>query len=551
MRRARPAPRSAASRARRPAAAARKRVAKAAPRRAPSFRLPVADSARVPLLVLLVGLLLAALWLPFAPFSLPRSTRLWRGYQTLLVRVGSSAEHALPAALRRLGAGVVSEQTTTVDFYDFSGQSRTRLADLSRRLDPEDPRHDPYMDRIKGYFNVTSSRADWRVAYIPARSGPLAVFLTLRPFLGPSWAGGWRLAELDPVERLIACAAVLAFAVILSASTTKRRRGTMLLGVLGAALWVPAVVNGPSGVLALCLIVLTAWLPLAYEWLLVVRGETPGVRQTARGVVAFLGTAAGGVTVFLALAGFSVSALTLCISPVAGSLLLLGALPLSRASVEAWRVRRARVAIPHVPTGADPQRGRFLAIIVGLSALALSGLLPLARGGACPVPVPLIGVKDFSWHSLQRLQARGLGDRLPDISDYVAHEAYQQGLGYGRKWAFPLEDERVYEREYLLDQSSGVIQARLRTVKVFDSPWLAAAVSRPAPGSVEALLAAQGRPVAAAVQGPAGPLSRSLPFTIIVFCVLFALLGRDLGLGPLIRDNLWRLNSEARRDQVP
>ena len=500
---------------------------------------------------MLVALLLAVLWLPSAPFFGPRSTRLWRGYQTLLVRVGSSAERALPAVLGRLGPGVVSEQTTTVDFYDFSGQARVSLADLSRRLDREDPRHDPYVDGIKGYFNVTTREADWRIVYMPARSGPVAVFVTLRQVLGAPGAGGWRLAELDPVEKLIACAAPLVFAAILSAFAAKRRRGTILLGALGAALWVPAIVNGPPGVLALSLIVLAAWLPLAQEWLLLVRGEAAGVKQTGRGLLVFLGAAAGGVTAFLALTGFSSPALALCVSPVVSSLLLLAALPLSRASVEAWRVRRVRVAIPHVPTGSDPQKGRFLAITVGLFALALSGLQPLARGGACPVPVPLIGVWDFSWSSLQRLQARSPGNRLPDISDYVAHQAYQQGLGFGRKWAFPLPDERIYEREYLLDQSTGVVQARLRTVKVFDASWLAAAVSRPAPGSVEALLLAQGRPVAAAVQGPAGPLSRSLPFTIIVFCVLFAVLGRDLGLGPLIRDNLWRLNSEARRDQVP
>ncbi len=88
-------------------------------------------------------------------------------------------------------------------------------------------------------------------------------------------------------------------------------------------------------------------------------------------------------------------------------------------------------------------------------------------------------------------------------------------------------------------------------MKVFDSTWLASVSAHPASASLDALLLSQGRPVEAAVRGPARALAGELPFTALAFCALLLLLGRDLRLGLLIRGNLWRLNGEARRDQIP
>ena len=467
------------------------------------------------------------------------------------MRVGGSVESEFPAALARLGPGVVSAVTTTVDFYDFSGMARVQLNDLARRLDPQDPRRDPYMDRMAGYFTVTTGEADWQAAYIPVRSSSFALFLRLRELLGPSGARSWQLVEFDPVEKVLAAASALGFALAIALSSARRRRGTVLLSLLGSMVWIPALLGGGSSVLALCLAELFAWLALAHEWLLFVRGEAANASRTLRCLTAYGGVSMVGVSLFLALGGYSPGSLAISISPLLCSLALLASVPPFCAVADAWRSRRIRVPVPYVDAGTDSRKGRSIALIVGLFALATVGLLPLARGGASAAPIPLFGVRDFSWLAAERLQARSSADRLPDFSDLVAHEAYQQALGLGRKWSFPLPDERVYRREYIVDPSTGSIQARMRTIKAFDSPWLASVISMPAPGSLEALLAAQGRAVAAAVQGPAGPLSRSLPFTMLVFCALLALLGRDLGLGPLIRGNLWRFNSEARRNQVP
>lgn len=545
--------RSTRTRGKSTAKSAPKAKGKTRSRRAPPRRKLPVPGPRASALVLCALALLAVLLLvlPSLPFIGPRPTSLWEGYQTVLVRLGGRADAALPAALAKLGPGVVSERTTSVDFYDFMGSSRVTLADLGRRLDPQDPRRDPYVRRVAGYFTVTSSEADSHVAYVPSRSGSLILFLRLRQLLGSPAASGWRLVDFDPVEKLVAVGAALGFALVMSFASHRRRRGTLLLSLLGAILWTPSLLNGGAPTFALCLIMMAAWLPLAHEWLLFVRGEGAGRSAVESRLAFFGGVAVASGALFLALGGWSASRFALALSPSLSSLVLLSCVPFFCAVADRWRGKRARSPIPYVRSETDPQRGSSLALTLALFSVALVGLLPLARGGACPAPIPVIGARDFTWQSLAKLHARGSADRLPDLADYVSHEAYQQTLGLGRAWAFPVRDERVYQRDYLVDRSTGVIQARLETVKVFGSPWLASVVARPVPGTVEALLIAQNRPVAAAVQGPAGPLSRSLPFTIVVFCALLALLGRDLGLGPLIRGNLWRLNSEARRDQVP
>jgi hypothetical protein len=141
--------------------------------------------------------------------------------------------------------------------------------------------------------------------------------------------------------------------------------------------------------------------------------------------------------------------------------------------------------------------------------------------------------------------------RLPGFAALVTHAAFQETIAFGRPWRAPKRDERVAVREYLSNDATGVFVERLRTVKVFDTAWLQGVRRRAQPGSLESLLYAQGRPVTVSVKGAGFGLLRELPIVLLVLCALLAWLGRDLGLGPLIRGNLLRFNGAARRDQVP
>ena len=140
---------------------------------------------------------------------------------------------------------------------------------------------------------------------------------------------------------------------------------------------------------------------------------------------------------------------------------------------------------------------------------------------------------------------------MPDLSDLVTHAAFQETMAFGRPWRLPSPDERVYVREFSSSPSTGIIDSRLRCVKVFDETWRKAVRRRTEAGSLEALLFSQGRPVAVAVRGSGRSLFREFPVTLGVLIALLALLARDLGVGPLIRSNILRSTMVARRNQIP
>ncbi len=491
------------------------------------------------------GLGLGILWAPFLPIAFPKPTRVWRGYDTLLVRAGGPADSRLEQAVKHLGPGVVGQHTTTVDFYDFSSSARARLADLPRRLDPLDPRRDPYIDGMAGYFSVTSGEADFHVAYIPARWSAPRLFIALARMLGPWGSGAWRLVEFDPAEKLLSVASAIAFAFLLASGS--RRRGPLAFVMTTSALWIPAILAGGPGILALCLILLFFWGPLLRARL-ASSGPEALPEKLRKPFIACSVISAASIAIFSFLNGSSASEVMQPAAPFLCTLLLFLFAPAFLST--ARRKSPVFSPIPLLWQGNGDGKGRQRALSVALFAIAGVVLVPLARGGAFPAPLRVIGVRSFSWDAVTRLRHTAGPDRLPDFSDLVAHEAYQQTLGFGKAWHYPVRDERIYRRDYLVDPATGTVSARLQTVKTFNSTWLASVIDHPEPGSLEALLRWQGRPVAVAVRGPARALARELPFTALAFCALLTLLCRDLRLGLLIRGNLWRLIGEARRDQV-
>ncbi|MGO9412034.1 MAG: hypothetical protein ACLQCB_14950 [Spirochaetia bacterium] len=496
------------------------------------------------------ALALAILWIPFAPFVSPKPSRVWRGYHTILVREGSHADALLSLAAARLGPGVISEPTATVDFYDFSSSIRFPYAQLAKRLDSLDPRRDPYIDRMAGFFSFPDGAEELHALYVPARSTSFALFMRLWRLWGPCGRDTWRLADFDPLEKLLSVLALTGFATVMTLGGGKRRRGSPALAFAASLLWLPAILAGGPSVLALCVLLLSFHLPLVRARLAAPGKGPTDLRKTKDPLFLYLGAGALALGVFFVLNGCSLALLIQPLAPFACSLLLVLLVPFFSRVAEGRRKAMVFAPVPILKNGADQGKGRQKALALALFSIIFVVLVPLLRDGAFPAPVPVWGARGFSWDAVASLQRGPKADRLPDFSDFVAHEAYQQTLGLGRKWKEPVRDERIYYREYLVDPASGVVHARLLTVKVLDSTWLRSLTAHPAPTSVEALLLAQGRPVAAAVRGPARALAGELVYLALVFCSILLLLGWDLRAGLLIRGNLWRLNGAARRDQI-
>jgi hypothetical protein len=509
--------------------------------------LPVAAAALV--------VLFCAVWL--APLA-PRPTALWRGYYTLAAARSSPAARGLADLSARLGRGrpAVTRWSAPVYFADFVGLERTVVADLGRRLDPADPRFDPYMRGLDGYFRAAGGGTQWEIAYIPAFRSRLAVSVSLLASLGPPGRAGWRLIDFDPLAAALSCVACLAYAVLACLPLERRRRRLLAPSLACALLWLPVVAGGGVAVLCLFFLLFAAWHRLMEECVSYARDailhnwKDPAQREIAERFSAFL-VLAFVVPVLLGLATESGPSRIFSLAVTIVSSLLIAFIPFpAYALKKAGRRRRPRFEpVPIVRRRSWPLAYRRALLVAAGTAAAGLCMLSALRGLPLLSPQRIPGVRGLSWESLARSQGVSRPGLVPGLADAAAHAAYQEGLAFGRGYGFPARGERVTVSEYLWSPKALAVVPRQRTVKVYDDAWLAGVFSRAEPASVERMLAAQGRPVAAAAAGPADPVLRDLPLALLFLGALAAGLLAELGIGPLISGKLWRLNIPARRRQ--
>jgi hypothetical protein len=499
----------------------------------------------------LLAALVAFLWLPALPGLGPRPTGAWRGYRVIAVRSETARGWGEAALTARLGTRVISDATATVDFWDFDGFAHVPYAALDGRLDPHDPRRDSYIDGAGGYFHTGGTARTWWIAYLPAEGGALGAWIRAARLLGVPFRGEWRLAEFDPLERIVDIACVFCFGVLLALSLEEFRRAAVLAAVIAAATWIPLLLEVGAPALAAAVIVFLAWFPLLRACLRVREWNGKLARAAKRPLGVFAAAALAAFAAAAAGQGFSFGSVLAFLSPLAASLLLLSLVPaFSLLAAGPWKRRRLFEPVPIVRPQADGRRGRTAAVVAGVS-LVLAVVLPLARGAPLPAPHPVAGTAGFSWQALGRAAGARHGSSLPGYASLVTHAAFQQTIAFGRPWRTPRRDERVTVREYASDPSTGSLAARLRTVKVFDTAWLQGLRRRAVPGSLEALLYAQDRPVDARVRTGGGRFPKDLPAVILALVVLGAWVGRGRGLGPLIRAAMMGLNGAARRNEAP
>jgi hypothetical protein len=499
------------------------------------------------------GLLALALIAAAAPLlDAPDSTRAWRGYQTLLLRADIAGTETMGSVEARFGPGVVDSRGATVDFWSFDGLESVPLADLGLRIDPSDPRYDPYMAAASGYFTANVRGEEWHVMYLPARMPAAVTWLRLIRVLGFPAGGAWRLIELDPIEKGLSLAAILCVAPLLAFSRGKSRRTEMHMALAGALIWIPCILAGGVSCLALAVLLFMAWHPLMQVFVPLRGWNSHLIRDARPPLRRYLAVAAIGCVLLLPADRFSLRLPLLCLCPVSASLLTLAGIAWLKGGAAKHRKRRVKFEpIPIVRSSKNTAHGRTAARLLALLALACIGCVPLMRGVRFPLPLPALGAPGFSWESLAALSRGNRPGLLPGYADLVTHEAYQQTLAFGRPWRTPVRDERVYVRDYLISPEEGRIQARQKTVKVFDSTWLSSVRLRSRAGTLEALFFRQGRPVAAAMRGPGWQLLLDLPALLGAVGALLFLLIRDGGVGPLIQSILLRFNRRARRNKVP
>jgi hypothetical protein len=118
----------------------------------------------------------------------------------------------------------------------------------------------------------------------------------------------------------------------------------------------------------------------------------------------------------------------------------------------------------------------------------------LIPGGAVPRPVPTASRRPrLEYGELERiwaergLRASGSEKRLPDLADYLAHRAYQEGLLYGREYEFPRRDETV-ELTRFRHEPDGSYSSFTEPVLTYDGAWVDQSLREAPPGITRVLV---------------------------------------------------------------
>lgn len=446
--------------------------------------------------------------------------RIWAGYYTLAVPERFSESEVLGRLEAQGLAGVVTESGTTVRVTAFSHVEEVPLGEIDDRLEPGDPRYDPYIRRLPALFRATGSRESYRLFFLPAESGILGTVATLNRALKPE-VHDWFLVDFAGVNRWVALGGI-SLVVLALIAMAKKRRGALLffclpwlLGTLSVGGAWPVV--GGAGCIA--------------GFVFLASAEDP------KSIGRFLAPVALAAALLVGVrsAGLPVSETAIALG---ASVLALGIRIVLRRRRSLGRDHRLFALVRIVPQGAAAEEKRLERALILLPVMALLGvvltLLPAGRDIEVPAPAALsalderpagtlgAGDPDPDNPELERLQRLWVETRdaeLPNLSDFLAHVAYQQGFAYGADYDFPTPEEPLTLLE--IREENGRLVEATRVAAVYDNDWAEEVLSSVPQGSIERVLVQQ-RISTGVVRTPLNGLYSSTSHLIVYFAVLLA-----------------------------
>lgn len=481
---------------------------------------------------LLISALIFALLGAAAFFLAPLSPSggVWPGYQILLVNKGIPEADILSALSSAGIQDVISESGQQVHISDFSKLVLVSLPEARQRLSalgPDDPRLDAYLQGLGRWFSTGNGSRSYRIFYIANAygAGPGRIASALGPYKGAfllpeAGAAGesWCLGA-----GIVLCAA---FAIYLILSSKRRR----LLRSLILLPWLALSFRGcfPAGMALVWEAFFCSVFPHIEE-----NYENSRRRKSLRPLLLGLpdlllagappGLCALGLLllqpglIFAVLCALGASFSGFCTA------LALGAIKKSRpgfipvrlgAKSLMARVRQNLLSRETLPALIAAFLGLLLSLLPALFP-AKGSRLPALSGISLPQPASALPLSAFPGPAeASRLIKSKLPDFLPDMADYLAHEAREEAVFYA-----PLQG-RGDPFESLSVPAPGGTEAFSLD---FDSSWAHGVYRRLPERGVERLLAAQGRFVRVALL-PLGSFKAQplAPREVILYIILVA-----------------------------
>jgi hypothetical protein len=458
-------------------------------------RIPGTWGRRIILLLLLSGLFLLSALAYLLPVSFIRGDQIFRGYYTVLVDASIPLSDAVRLAEESGFSEIISSSTARIDYYDFGELSSILLAELDKRFDELDPRVDPYMRSVKNLFFTSCGGRDWNILFVAGSFSPFQVYSRLLKAFRNERAV-FQVVEYDGLKQILFCLFFCLFAGFIIC-TFRAPKIYLLLGIIP---WLTFPLSGSFSLLVSASIMYLGFSLCIEEWGPVFTYYLNyGIFDPQKGRVleaCAVWIASGIVSaVLLTTSGQGLLGFIPVLIAFLGDLALFGC-EILRLSARKGRQEHTLffpVTILKVKGNSDPRRVVRASVIAAL--LLLSPLLVLFFDkGDIPIPAPIDvpQVHSFTRSEMETLWNYGSAGDLPNISSYIAHRAYQEGLLFKGTYGFPEEDEELSIPSFRIEGEL----VRMETVAgiQFTDSWYRGIMRENLHDSIGALLREQKKP---------------------------------------------------------
>ena len=495
------------------------------------------------LLTILSGYVLSL----FLAFNRPVST-VWSGYYTVLIS-GEVAPRDAVEAMRAQGlSGVLSEATATVEIQAYDRMERVSVDRLDERLDPLDPRYDPYLKGVHALFRAAQGDRAYAVYYVPTDDGIVATRRALVQAVG-ALTSEWALVEWRLGRSLLL---ILPFLLALG-YLFRRMRGVRAALAAVAPVWIVVVLTaGTSGFLVSLGVVLSSlmWLSVSAErrhYTGFYRGNGDGAHLRRRRVLFLAAWIVAGVVVYTVQEPGRLALFAVALGVTGGVVAGVHLRTSLRASTADHRL--------FIPVSLRPQSGATdhrvaarASVVLGVIAVVTVAVASLdGFGGRPSMPQPLRRADaPVSFESVREVWSRS--GALPTLADYVAHRAFQEGMMYGREYGLPAPGEELTLSRF--QRVDGALTRQAEVVLAYDAQWLDATVASIDGSNVAHLFVTHGGPVGVEMRPTPGlysSLSHLLQNSALILLVLLPFLVAQGYLRPRARQGVSYVALRAQR----
>lgn|GEM_PF-4560397 len=352
----------------------------------------------------------------------------WKKYRILLVSKSYPLQSLYNQLKEYIGEDILSATNTVVSVHTYTGIEYIPIAMLPARLDPDDMRYDPYLQKIPRLFSTKKDGADYHVIYLLRKGNIFSLWWNLHKVLD---GGDWHIVATDPLFRLTVLLLILGVVIWIAYTTTKRNR---LWVVGGSVVIFYAIFAGNILQSILAISVVLPW--IAY---LSLYAEKPyfsiqlGKHYCTIKWYWYL------LVVWLAIIALTKILHASVMYTLCGILFLISLSILQR-ELSLYKQKKREHGI------FKPVRIISFSHVIPLMMLqSLSiAIIVLLWGIVSPlfspdVPVPLPFQTDLSFKDLMSKEKQ-----FPTLADYLTHEAFQQNFLFGKLYELPRKGDVIY-----------------------------------------------------------------------------------------------------------